>query len=114
MFIEDYFFNYFDQILNIITGPLFHVYNSNHFSSQAKDQILSNQFGGDISSIGGTMQSLTVSNIGGNNKTIIKSICEVGDDVTIFNLIKNNSNNDFHRFKETLENGVNINHNIIF
>ena len=111
MFIEDYFFNYFDQILNIITGSLFHVYNSNHFSSQAKDQELKNQFGGDISSIGGTMQSLTVSNIGPNNKTIIKSIGEVGDDVTRFNIIKNNNNDDLHRFKEVLEDGIDINHN---
>ena len=113
MFIEDYFFNYFDQILNIITGSLFQVYNSKYFSSQANEQRLNNnlQFGGDISSIGGTMQSLTVSNVGGNNRTVIASNSEVGDDITKFNFMKNKDTDDLHRFKEILEEGIDINNN---
>ena len=112
IFIEDYFFGYFDQILNIITSSLFYVYNSNHFSSQANEKRLSNniQIGGDISGIGGPMQNLTMSNLG-NNKTVLGSKNDVGDDITTFNIIKNMGKDDLHRFKDVLENGININNN---
>ena len=119
LFIEDYFFYYFDQILNIISVSVFQVYNSNNFSSQANEKRLSNTFniGGDMSSIGGTLQSLTVSNIGNvNNKTVISSASEEGDDIAKFDINKNDINknmekDDLHRFKEVLENGININNN---
>ena len=113
LFIEDYFFFYFDQILNIISVSIFQVYNSNYFSSQANDKRLSNNFniGVDMSSIGGeTFQSLTVSNIGNpNNKNSLSSCSEVGDEIAKFNINKNKEKDDLYRFKEILEYGLNIN-----
>ena len=41
IFIEDYFLNFFDQILNILTLSLFEVYYSKHFSTKANDLRLS-------------------------------------------------------------------------
>ena len=113
IFIEDYFFHFFDQILNIITASIFHVYNSKNFSTQANEQRLSSniQIGADMSSIGGTMQSLTVSNLGNNNKTVIGSNSEVGEDTASFDIIKNMEKDDLHRFKDVLENDVNISNN---
>ena len=114
IFMEDYFFHFFDQILNILTASIFHVYNSKYFSSQANEQRLSTsiQIGADMSSIGGTMQNLTVSNLGNNNnKTVIGSNSEVGEDTTKFDIIKNMEKDDLHRFKDVLENDININNN---
>ena len=111
IFFEDYFFNYFDQILNIITASIFQVYNSNYFSSQANEKRLSSSIniGADMSSIGGTMQNLTVSNLGNNNKTAINSSSDVGDDIAHFVFKKNNEKDDLQRFKEVLENEIEIN-----
>ena len=114
IFIEDYFFHFFDQILNILSASIFHVYNSKYFSSQANEQRLSTsiQIGADMSSIGGTMQNLTVSNLGNNNnKTQIGSSSEVGEDTTSFDIIKNMEKDDLHRFKEVLENDINVSNN---
>ena len=114
IFIEDYFFYFFDQILNIITASIFHVYNSKYFSTQANEQRLSTniQIGADMSSIGGTMQNFSVSNFGNNNnKTVIGSTSEVGEETTKFDIIKNMEKDDLHRFKEVLENDVNISNN---
>ena len=113
IFFEDYFFNYFDQILNIITASIFQVYNSNYFSSQANEKRLSSSIniGADMSSIGGTMQNLTVSNLGNNNKTVINSSSDVGDDIAHFVFKKNNEKDDLQRFKEVLENEIENNNN---
>ena len=111
IFVEDYFYHYFDQILNIITVSIFHAYNSNNFSSQANEQRLSTNIQiGELSSIGGTMQSINASNFV-NNKTIINSQNDIGDETAIFNYKKNMEKDDFHRFKEVLENGINIKNN---
>ena len=111
IFVEDYFYYYFDQILNIITVSIFHAYNSNNFSSQANEQRLSTNIQiGELSSIGGTMQSINASNFV-NNKTIINSQNDIGDETAIFNYKKNMEKDDFHRFKEVLENGINIKNN---
>ena len=110
IFLEDYFYYYFDQILNIITISIFQAYNSNNFSSQANEQRLSSNIKiGDMSSIGGTMQSMTVSNIG--NKTTISSINDVGDETARFKIKKNMEKDELHRFKEVLENGINVTNN---
>jgi hypothetical protein len=110
IFLEDYFYYFFDQILNIITISIFQAYNSNNFSSQANEQRLSSNIKiGDMSSIGGTMQSMTVSNIG--NKTTISSINDVGDETARFKIKKNMEKDELHRFKEVLENGINVTNN---
>ena len=86
IFLEDYFLNYFDQILNIISSSIFYVYSSKYFSSEANELRLSNniKIGEDVSCIGGTMQSMSVSNIGGNNKTVLSSNSEIGEDIVKF------------------------------
>ena len=113
IFIEDYFLSYFDQILNILTISIYQTYISKYFSSQANDIRISNTFqiGGDMSSIGGTMQNLTVSNLGGNNNKTLFSASEVGDDIARFDINKNMEVDDLIKFKEVLENGLNINQN---
>ena len=113
IFIEDYFFNYFDQVLNIITASIFQVYNSNFFSSQANEKRLSTNIniGADMSSIGGTMQNFSVSNIGNNNKTVLNSNSDIGEDTAHFVFKKNNEKDDLQRFKEVLENEIEINDN---
>ena len=113
IFLEDYFLNYFDQILNIISSSIFYVYSSKYFSSEANEQRLSNniKIGEDVSCIGGTMQSVSVSNIGGINKTQLSSNSEIGEDIVKFNIKKNMETDDLHRFKEVLENGLVIQNN---
>ena len=110
IFIEDYFLGYFDQILNIITSSIFQVYNSNYFSSQANEKILTNKIGTDVSSIGG--QNLTfgnTSNIG--SKTVLDSKGDVGGDTANFIIKKNMEMDKLQRFKEVLEDGINITNN---
>ena len=114
IFMEDYFVGYFDQILNIITSSMFKVYNSNYFSSQANEKILSSniKIGGDVSSIGGSMQNLTVSNLGNNNnKTVLSTNSEIGDEIARFDIKKNMEIDDLSKFKEVLESGILINNN---
>ena len=108
IFIEDYFLNYFDQILNIISISLFQIYNSKYFSTQANELRLSSKIKMDID----------VSGIPGNDrkKSVIDTSIhaegsQVGDEIVRFNLKKNMQKDDFGRFKEVLENGLNIQNN---
>ena len=105
IFIEDYFLNYFDQILNIITVSLFQIYNSKYFSTQANELRLSSKINIDLNE----------TEIPGNNrkKSVINSSIhadqgQVGDEIIRFNLKKNMEKDDFNRFNEILENGLNI------
>jgi hypothetical protein len=111
LFLEDYFLGYFDQILNIITCSMFEVYNSKYFSSQANEKNLSSTIKiEDISSITGTMQNLTVSNLGNkNNKTNLSSKNEIGDEIVDFTMKKNYEKDEYLRFKDVLESGIKIN-----
>ena len=112
IFIEDYFLGFFDQILNIITSSMFESYNSIYFSSQASEKSLNNNIKiGDISSISGTLQNLTVSNFGyaNNIKAVLSTKNEIGDDIISFTLTKNNEKDDFRRYKEVLESDIKIN-----
>ena len=108
IFIEDYFQNYFDQILNIITISLFQIYNSRYFSTQANELRLSSKIN----------INMNVSGIQGNNrkKSVINASIQaeqsqVGDEIARFNLKKNMEKDDFNRFKEVLENGLDIQDN---
>jgi hypothetical protein len=108
IFIEDYLLHYFDQILNIITISLFHIYNSKYFSTQANELRLSSKIN----------INMNVSGIQGNNrkKSVINTSIhaeqgQVGDEIARFNLKKNMEKDDFNRFKEVLENGLDIQDN---
>ena len=114
IYMEDYFFGYFDQILNIISASIFHVFNSPFFSSKANEIILNNniQIGEDVSCIKGAFQNVTnmavnATNMGGN-KTVLSTKSEVGDETIKFRMRKNMEIDEFKRFKEVLENEINI------
>ena len=80
LFIEDYFMNFFDQILNVLTLSISQVYNSKHFSTKANDSRLSHDMNLDddnVSRIGGGFNSISISAIGDQHTTDSKS--EVGD-----------------------------------
>ena len=117
VFIEDYFFGYFDQILNIISAGIFHVFNSSFFSSKANETIMNNniQIGDDVSCIKGAFQNVTnmtvnATNMGGN-KTVLSTKSEVGDETTKFRMRKNMEMDEFKRFKEVLESDIKISNN---
>lgn len=108
IFIEDYFLNFFDQILNIISMSLFQIYNSKYFSTQANELRLSSKIKMDFD----------VSGIPGNDrkKSVIDTSIraeqgQVGDETVRFKLKKNMEKDDFNRFKEMLENGLDIQNN---
>ena len=115
VYMEDYFFGFFNQILNVLTSSIFNVYNSHYFSSQANELRLSSNIQiEDISGIEGTNDNLET---GGKNnddndtdKTITSSN-EIGEDILNFNLKKNSEDDDLDKFKEVLESGVHIHNN---
>ena len=111
IFIEDYFMNYFDQILNIVTSSLCQVYNSKHFSTQANEKNLTSKLKiEDISAIGGNMKDTSVSAIG--TKAALNTKNEVGEDTVKFDIRKNIENDDLKRFQDVLENRLLVkNHN---
>ena len=109
IFLEDYFLNFFDQILNIITASLFQAYNSKYFSTQANNIRISTNIKMDIdvSGIHGNTRTMSASNIAGNITECADST-EVGDDTAKFIFNKNMEADDLKRFKDVLENGLNI------
>ena len=114
VYMEDYFLGYFDQVLNIISAGIFHVFNSSFFSSKANETIMNNniKIGDDVSCIKGAFQNVTnmtmnATNMGGN-KTVLSTKSEVGDETTRFRMRKNMEVDEFKRFKEVLESGIKI------
>ena len=117
VYMEDYFLGYFDQVLNIISAGIFHVFNSSFFSSKANETIMNNniKIGDDVSCIKGAFQNVTnmtmnATNMGGN-KTVLSTKSEVGDETTRFRMRKNMEVDEFKRFKEVLESGIKITNN---
>ena len=112
IFLEDYFLNFFDQILNILTSSIFQVYNSKYFSTKANDLRLSldMKIDEDISGIGGPgNRNMSVSAVGADSISDTKN--QVGDSTVSFDIRKNMEKDDYSRFKEVLENGLNIENN---
>ena len=109
IFFEDYFLNYFDQILNIITSSLYQVYNSKYFSTQANEKNLTSKLKiEDISGIGGNMKDTSVSAIG--TKTAVNATNEIGEDTIKFDITKSMENDDLKRFRDILENKLSLKH----
>ena len=107
IFIEDYFLNFFDQILNILLISIFQVYYSKHFSSKANDSRLSKDIdiGEDLSDIGGGYNNLSAS-ISGEQLSDTQN--KVGDYTINFDIKKNMEKDDYSKFKDILENGLKI------
>jgi len=111
IFIEDYFMNFFDQILNILTLSLFQVYYSKHFSTKANDVRLSvdMKIEQDVSGIGGGgYGNMSTSGVGID---LSDAKCQVGDNTISFNIKKNMEKDDYSKFKDVLETGLNIENN---
>ena len=111
IFIEDYFMNFFDQILNILTLSLFQVYYSKHFSTKANDFRLSvdMEIEQDVSGIGGGgYGNMSTSGVGVD---LSDAKCQVGDNSISFNIKKNMEKDDYSKFKDVLETGLNIQNN---
>ena len=110
IFIEDYFMNFFDQILNILTLSIFQIYSSKFFSTKANDVRLSTdiKIGEDVSGIGGGYNNMSVS-ASGDQINVTKS--QVGDYTASFEIKKNSISDDYSRFKDILESGMKIENN---
>ena len=111
IFIEDYFLNFFDQILNILTISIFQVYYSKFFSSKANDTRLSIDIniGEDVSGIGGAYKENMSISVAGDQLADSKS--KVGDYTASFDIKKNMEKDDYSRFKDILEGGQKIENN---
>ena len=111
IFIEDYFLNFFDQILNVLTISIFQVYYSKFFSSKANDTRLSNDIniGEDVSGIVGAYNANMSTSATGDQFADIKS--KIGDYTASFDIKKNMERDDYSRFKDVLESGQNIENN---
>ena len=110
IFLEDYFLNFFDQILNILSISIFQVYYSKYFSSKANDSRLSKDINieEDLSGIGGGYTNLSTS-VSAEQLSDTKN--KVGDCTINFDIKKNMEKDDFSRFKDILESGLNITNN---
>ena len=111
IFLEDYFINFFDQILNILTSSIFQVYYSKFFSSNANDLRMSLEMKIDdnISEIGGGIRNESISGIMGD--ILADSKNQVGDSTVSFYIRKDLEKDHYSGFKQVLENGLNIENN---
>ena len=110
IFIEDYFLNFFDQILNIVTISIFQVYYSKYFSSKANDSRLSTDIKID-EDVSGIVGSYTNRSVSVTADQIANAKCKIGDYTTVFDIKKNLEKDDYSKFKDVLENGLKIEHN---
>ena len=95
---EDYYLNYFDQFLNVITCSLYKLYKSNKFSTkEINNQKLSQEMNLSASSISGGVSGLNGSFT--NQELIIDT-----ENLTTFNFNRNDKTNDFLQFQDVLEN----------
>ena len=118
IFIEDFWLNYFDQILNIITTSLFQIYCSKFFSTkELKNQKLRTdiEIAEDVSKIGGdSNNNLSLSNNINNYVTnIFNKNNKIGDYTTSYDLCKTLAKDDYAQFKDILEYGISNNINPI-
>ena len=111
IFLEDYFLNFFDQILNVLTISIFQVYYSKFFSSKANDSRLSTDIdiGEEVSDIGGAYKANMSISVTGDQLGDTKS--KIGDNTATFDIRKNMEKDDYSRFKDVLENGQKIENN---
>ena len=99
IFIEDYYLNYFDQILNIITSSLYKLYTSEIFSAkEVNNQKLSKEMNISVSSInpGG------ISEINEINSSNLNEELFLSENLSSFTFYKNKVINDYSLFEEVL------------
>ena len=101
IFIEDYYLNYFDQILNIITSSLYKLYNSEIFSTkEVNNKKLTKEMNISVSSINGGGSS----GINEINSSIPNEELLLSEYLSSFTFYKNKVINDFSLFEEVINN----------
>ena len=109
IFLEDYYLNYLDQTLNIITSSLYKLYNSEFMSTkEINNQRLSKELNITVSTITGEGLSW-FSGLNGSfgNDEFIQS-----EKLSSFTFSKNNVINDYSLFQDVLDNNNTMNNNI--
>ena len=98
IFVEDYYLNFLDQFLNILTSSLYKLYNSKIFSiKEVNNKKLGKEMNIDVSSITGD-------GISGSSGVIGKDEIINSEDNTFFTLYRNKIINDFSIFEDVLNN----------
>ena len=98
IFVEDYYLNFLDQFLNILTSSLYKLYNSKIFSiKEVNNKKLSKEMNIDVSSITGD-------GISGSSGVIGKDEIINSEDNIFFTLYRNKIINDFSIFEDVLNN----------
>ena len=107
IFLEDYYLNYLDQTLNIITSSLYKLYNSEFMSTKEMNkQKLSKELNITVSSISGEgLSGLSFNDSFGNDEFI------ASEKLSSFTFYKNNVVNDYSLFQDVLDNNY-MNNNI--
>jgi len=109
LFLEDYYLNYLDHTLNIITSSLYKIYNSECMSTkEINNKKLSKELNITVSSISGEGLSW-FSGLNGSfgNDEFIEA-----ENLSSFTFYKNNIVNDYSLFQDVLDNNNMMNTNI--
>ena len=112
IFLEDFYLNYLDQTLNIITSSLYKLYNSEFFSTKkVNNQKLSKELNLSVSSITGEGLS-GLSGFSGLNDSFLNNEFIKSENLSSFTFTKNHNMNDYSLFQDVLDNNNMINSNI--
>jgi hypothetical protein len=105
IFLEDFYLNYLDQILNIITSSLYKLYNSEFFSTKkVNNQKLSKELNLTVSSITGE----DLSGFSGLNDSFLNNEIIKSENLSSFTFNKNHNMNDYSSFQDVLDNNNNM------
>jgi len=109
IFLEDFYLNYLDQTLNIITCSLYKLYNSQFFSTkEINNQKLSKELNLSVSSITGE----GLSGFSGLNDSFLNNQFIKSGNLSSFTFYKNNNINDYTLFQDVLDNNNILNSKI--
>ena len=109
IFLEDYYLNYLDNILNIITSSLYKLYNSEFMSTKGiNNQKLNKELNITVSSITGEGLSW----LSGFNGSFGNDEFITSENLSSFIFYKNNVVNDYSLFQDVLDNNNMTNNNI--
>ena len=99
IYIEDYYLNFFDKILNIITSSLYKLYNSEYFSTKLiNNKRLSKEMNLSVSSItGGELSDLS-------SNSLFSDDLNLKGNSSSFTFYKNKIVNNYALFQEVLDN----------
>ena len=109
IFLEDFYLNYMDQTLNIITSSLYKLYNSEFFSTkEVNNQKLSKELNLTVSSIAGE----GLSGFSGLTDSLFNNEFIKSENLTSFTFYKNSNINDYSSFQDVFDNNSMMNSNL--